>query len=53
MVVTHPLKPHDNLDLYRQMGREFDREAEAEALCEKFEATLAGSRSARSKKSST
>jgi ABC-type Fe3+-hydroxamate transport system substrate-binding protein len=40
VVVTHPLGPRDNLDLYRQMGREFDREAEAEALCEKFEAAL-------------
>jgi ABC-type Fe3+-hydroxamate transport system substrate-binding protein len=41
VVVTHPLAPRDNLDLYRQMGREFDREAQAEALCEKFEAALA------------
>jgi ABC-type Fe3+-hydroxamate transport system substrate-binding protein len=41
VVVTHPLAPRDNLDLYRQMGREFDREAEAEALCGKFEAALA------------
>jgi ABC-type Fe3+-hydroxamate transport system substrate-binding protein len=37
VVVTHPLAPRDNLDLYRQMGREFDREAEAEALCKRFE----------------
>lgn len=42
VVVTHPLAPRDNLDLYRQMGREFDREAAAEALCERFEAALAG-----------
>lgn len=41
VVVTHPLAPRDNLDLYRQMGREFDREARAEELCEKFEAALA------------
>jgi ABC-type Fe3+-hydroxamate transport system substrate-binding protein len=41
VVVTHPLAPRDNLDLYRQMGREFDREAQAEALCEKFDAALA------------
>ena len=41
VVVTHPLAPRDNLDLYRQMGREFDREAEAEALCERFEQALA------------
>jgi hypothetical protein len=37
VVVTHPRAPRDNLDLYRQMGREFDREAEAERLCERFE----------------
>jgi ABC-type Fe3+-hydroxamate transport system substrate-binding protein len=37
VVVTHPLGPRDNLDLYRQMGKEFDREAEAEELCERFE----------------
>jgi hypothetical protein len=37
VVVTHPRAPRDNLDLYRQMGAEFDREAEAEALCERFE----------------
>jgi ABC-type Fe3+-hydroxamate transport system substrate-binding protein len=41
VVVTHPLGPRDNLDLYRQMGLEFDREARAEALCVKFEAALA------------
>jgi ABC-type Fe3+-hydroxamate transport system substrate-binding protein len=39
VVVTHPVGPRDNLDLYRQMGREFD--LEAEALCERFEAALA------------
>jgi ABC-type Fe3+-hydroxamate transport system substrate-binding protein len=41
VVVTHPLAPSDNLDLYRQMGREFDRETQAEELCGKFEAALA------------
>lgn len=41
VVVTHPLSPRDNLDLYRQMGREFDREAQAEELCGRFEAALA------------
>ncbi len=41
VVVTHPLGPRDNLDLYRQMGREFDREAEAEQMCERLEAALA------------
>ncbi len=37
VVVTHPQEPRDNLALYRQMGSEFDREAEAEQLCERFE----------------
>jgi hypothetical protein len=37
VVVTHPRAPRDNLGLYRQMGAEFDREAEAEELCERFE----------------
>lgn len=41
VVVTHPREPRDNLDLYRQMGREFDREREAEALCERFEEAYA------------
>jgi ABC-type Fe3+-hydroxamate transport system substrate-binding protein len=40
VVVTHPLEPRDNLDLYRQMGGEFDRESQAEELCGRFEATL-------------
>jgi len=38
VVVTHPCAPRDNLDLYRHMGRAFGREAEAEALCARFEA---------------
>jgi hypothetical protein len=37
VVVTHPQSPRDNLDLYRQMGREFGRERKAEDLCERFE----------------
>jgi ABC-type Fe3+-hydroxamate transport system substrate-binding protein len=37
VVVTHPLEPRDNLSLYRQMGKAFDREAEAEDLCGRFE----------------
>src|SRR4029077_10314485 len=41
VVVTHPQSPRDNLDLYRQMGREFDREAQAEELCERFEEAYA------------
>jgi ABC-type Fe3+-hydroxamate transport system substrate-binding protein len=38
VVVTHPLAPLDNLDLYRQMGETFGVEAEAEKLCGEFEA---------------
>ena len=38
VVVTHPLSPRDNLDLYRQMGEAFGVEAEAEKLCGEFEA---------------
>jgi ABC-type Fe3+-hydroxamate transport system substrate-binding protein len=38
VVVTHPQEPRDNLALYRQMGDAFGREAEAERLCERFEA---------------
>jgi ABC-type Fe3+-hydroxamate transport system substrate-binding protein len=37
VVVTHPLGPRDNLDLYRQMGETFEVEAEAERLCAEFE----------------
>ncbi|HTR75552.1 MAG TPA: helical backbone metal receptor [Solirubrobacterales bacterium] len=37
VVVTHPLGPRDNLDLYRQMGETFGREVEAERLCAEFE----------------
>jgi hypothetical protein len=37
VVVTHPQGPRDNLDLYRQMGSEFNRQREAEELCERFE----------------
>ncbi|MEO8717620.1 MAG: helical backbone metal receptor [Burkholderiales bacterium] len=38
LVVTHPLGPLDNLELYRQFGRTFARESEAEALCARFQA---------------
>jgi ABC-type Fe3+-hydroxamate transport system substrate-binding protein len=49
LIVTHPLGPRDNLDLYRLFGGIFGREAEATALCAGFErewaalAELAGS----------
>lgn len=42
VVVTHPQGPRDNLDLYRQLGGIFGREAEAERLCAAFERTYAG-----------
>jgi ABC-type Fe3+-hydroxamate transport system substrate-binding protein len=45
MVVTHPCAPADNLSLYRQLGEVFDRQAEAERLCETFAAELAALRS--------
>jgi ABC-type Fe3+-hydroxamate transport system substrate-binding protein len=38
VVVTHPLCPRDNLDLYRQLGRIFEAEDQAERLCAAFEA---------------
>lgn len=41
VVVTHPLAPRDNLDLYRQLGGIFGREAEAERLCAAFESAFA------------
>ncbi|HET6507045.1 MAG TPA: helical backbone metal receptor [Baekduia sp.] len=41
VVVTHPCAPRDNLALYRQLGAVFGREAEAEALCARFEAAYA------------
>lgn len=37
VVITHPLGPRDNPELYRLLGRTFDREAQAEALCGQFE----------------
>lgn len=38
VVVTHPLAPRDNLDLYRLVGGIFHREQEAERLAAAFEA---------------
>jgi ABC-type Fe3+-hydroxamate transport system substrate-binding protein len=38
LVVTHPLRPPDNLALYRLIGGIFGREREAEVLCERFQA---------------
>jgi hypothetical protein len=41
IVVTHPLGPLDNPPLYRLLGGVFGREADAEALCVRFDETLA------------
>ena len=38
LVVTHPLAPLDNLDLYRRMGELFGAQANAETLCAEFQA---------------
>lgn len=40
LVVTHPLAPRDNLALYRQFGKTFGKEREAEDLCARFESAL-------------
>lgn len=37
IVVTHPLVPRDNLDLYRLVGGMFNRASKAEGLCYDFE----------------
>jgi len=41
IVVTHPVKPRDNLDLARLMGGIFGKEREAESWCAAFEAEYA------------
>jgi len=46
VVVTHPLAPEDNLELYRLMGWLFDREAEAARLTREFDQALARLRAA-------
>lgn len=38
VVVTHPLEPLDNLELYRRFGDLFGRETRADALCREFQA---------------
>lgn len=46
LVVTHPLAPLDNLALYRQFGRVFGREQEAEELCARFQGAYAAAAAA-------
>jgi len=41
IVVTHPVKPRDNLDLARLMGGIFGKEREAESWCAAFESEYA------------
>jgi ABC-type Fe3+-hydroxamate transport system substrate-binding protein len=41
IVVTHPLGPLGNLDLYRLLGSIFGRSAQAERLCAEFERAYA------------
>ncbi len=41
VIVTHPLGPQDNLDLYRLLGSIFDRNEAAELLCTQFNRALA------------
>lgn len=40
VIVTHPLAPADNLDLYRLLGAIFHRLEQAERLCAAFETEL-------------
>ncbi len=42
IIVTHPLAPRDNLELYRLLGGIFDKADRAEALCREFEHALDG-----------
>ena len=42
VIVTHPLAPRDNLELYRLLGGIFGAAVEAEALCREFEQALDG-----------
>jgi len=40
VIVTHPRGPLDNLALYRQIGKAFGKEQEAELLCGRFNVAL-------------
>jgi ABC-type Fe3+-hydroxamate transport system substrate-binding protein len=40
VVVTHPLKPEDNVGLFRLLGRIFSRENAAQRLCDQFSIAL-------------
>jgi ABC-type Fe3+-hydroxamate transport system substrate-binding protein len=40
VIVTHPLRPRDNLQLYRMIGAVFGAADAAEALCAEFERAL-------------
>lgn len=45
VIVTHPLKPADNLELYRELGRTFGCVERAADLCRRFELELSALRS--------
>jgi ABC-type Fe3+-hydroxamate transport system substrate-binding protein len=42
VIVTHPLRPRDNLPLYRLLGAVFGATERADALCAEFEQALGG-----------
>ena len=47
VIVTHPLAPRDNLDLYRLLGGIFGKDEQAQALCAAFEQEYAALAAAR------
>lgn len=44
VIVTHPIEPEDNVDLYRLLGGIFNREAEARTLAAAFDTELQATR---------
>ena len=44
LIVTHPIEPEDNLDLYRLIGGIFGCENQAQHLCQRFAGELANLR---------
>ncbi len=46
VIVTHPMAPEDNLELFRLLGGIFSREAQAQALAARFTAELEHTRAA-------
>ena len=52
VIVTHPLAPEDNRSLYRLLGGMFNREQEADALCQRFDEALTALQTAQSRQGS-